>query len=162
MFHGFAGGPRKATLLLRDTKAWKAGRRSDDQELAERIFDLLRGCHVAYAHHGEYFDVRWLRTVALRYNLSMPRFKLIDPAAIGRQKYLVGRNSLEAMGDFMEIPHKKLHIEPNVWRHALLDDDDDAWVKLVERCESDVMMLNAIASRVTGDVGMIDEKGSWR
>jgi len=160
LFHGAGEESKTETLLLRETEAWQVGKRSDDQELAERIFALLKPCHIAYAHNGEFFDIRWLRTVALRYGLEMPRLKLIDPAAIARKKYLLGRNSLEALGDFLEIPHQKIHLSPDVWRGALLDDSEEAWGRLVERCESDVQMLNAIAGRVVGDVGMIDYAGS--
>ncbi|MGH9425003.1 MAG: ribonuclease H-like domain-containing protein [Terriglobia bacterium] len=167
--HGSPAGSQQSTLTIRDFSKWHKGVRSNDRELAEAIFAVLSRNHIAYAHNGEYFDVRWLRTVALKYGLAMPRLKLIDPAAIARQKYLLGRNSLEALGDFLQAPGsksgalEKMHISPDIWRAALLDNDDMAWKLLVQRCESDVVMLNAIASRVTGDVGMIDEKGSaWR
>jgi len=160
LFHGMDEPSHVETMTLRETTAWKQGRRSQDNELAVQIFAALQQCHIAYAHNGEFFDVRWLRTVALRYGLEMPRLKLIDPAAIARKKYLLGRNSLEALGDFLEIPHQKIHLSPDVWRGALLDDSEEAWGRLVERCESDVQMLNAIAGRVVGDVGMIDYAGS--
>ena len=161
LFHG-DGPSTKRTITLREFPAWKAGRRSDDREMVEEVFRLLKGNHIAYAHNGEYFDIRWLRTVALKYGLDMPKLKLIDPAAIGRQKYLLGRNSLEAMADFLELPQQKYHIPPQVWRAALLNDDDGAWRELVVRCESDVDILNAVASAVTKDVGMVDYQGSWR
>lgn len=162
LIHGAPTGPESFTLRLRDYPAWKAGVRSNDEDLVKALFDLLRPCHIGYAHNGEYFDVRWLRTVALKYGLAMPRLKLVDPAALARQKYLLGRNSLEALGDFLQIPHQKLHLSPDVWRHALMDDEPEAWAQLVKRCESDVLMLNAIAGKVTGDVGMVDFTGSYR
>lgn len=166
LIHGYAAGTKKVTLTLRDYAPWKEGRRSDDSEMAVAIFDVLKGCHIAYAHNGERFDVRWLRTLALKYKLEMPRIKLVDPCMIAWRKYLLGRNSLEAVSDFLglkdEKGKEKLHISPDVWRHALMDDRDDAWASLVERCESDVDLLNEVAARVTGDVGMVDYTGSWR
>jgi hypothetical protein len=161
MFHG-DGPARKKTLTLREFPAWAEGRRSDDRAFAEAIFDQLRGNHVAYAHNGERFDVRWLRTVAMKYDLDMPKLKLIDPAQIGWKKYLVGRNSLEALADFLELPYRKYHIPPQIWRAALLDNNEAAWTELIVRCESDVELLNAVAARVTKDIGLIDYQGSWR
>jgi len=165
LIHGGADGPVKKTLSLRDYAPWKRGIRSDDSELAKDIFSILKTGQIVYAHNGEYFDIRWLRTLALKYNLEMPRVKLIDPAAISRQKYLVGRNSLEAMADFLGLQSGgqklgKMHIEPQIWKGALLDNDDKCWVLLTERCDSDVLLLNGVASAVTGDVGMIDYRGS--
>lgn len=165
--HGGEGGMTKGTLTLRDYEPWKAGKRSYDRALVEAFLHILGDCHIAYAHNGDRFDVRWLRTVALKYELNMPRIKLVDPCSIAWRKYLLGRNSLEAVADFLGLEGEggssaKLHVSPDVWRKALMDDDDAAWALLVQRCESDVEVLNKIASKVTGDVGMIDYGGSWR
>lgn len=165
LVHGGDKGPVKKTLTLREYPNWQSGIRSDDKALVEDIFKILSECQIGYAHNGEYFDTRWLRSVALKYHLNMPRLKLVDPAAIARQKYLLGRNSLEAVADFLGLERdglQKMHISPDVWRHALLDNDDGAWDLLSQRCESDVELLNAVAGAVTNDVGMIDYTGSWR
>lgn len=171
LIHGGPEGTVQRTLTLRQYPAWQAGKRSDDRALVEEIFALLAPCHIAYAHNGDRFDVRWLRTVALKYGLQMPKLKLVDPCALAWKKYLLGRNSLEAVADFLGLsdkkdangrPLEKLHISPDVWRHALMDDDDAAWGALSERCESDVELLNVVAARVTGDVGLVDYSGSWR
>jgi hypothetical protein len=166
MIHGGDGGTKRITLKHRDSKAWRSGRRSDDREMAEEVFKIFTPGCIAYAHNGDRFDVKWLRTVALRYELQMPRIKLIDPCAIAWKRYRLGRNSLEALADFLKISDdeagQKVHLSPDVWREALMDDDDAAWADLVKRCESDVLILNKIASKVTGDVGLIDYQGSWR
>lgn len=165
MIHG-DGDPKRITIKHRDSKAWRSGQRSNDRELAEEVFKILSPCHIAYAHNGERFDVRWLRTVALRYGLQMPRVKLIDPCQIAWKRYRLGRNSLEAIADFLRISDEeqgqKVHLSPDVWREALMDDDDAAWADLVRRCESDVLILNKIAAKVTHDVGLIDYQGSYR
>jgi hypothetical protein len=166
MIHGGPEGTKRITLKHRDSKAWKSGKRSDDREMAEEVFRIFAPGCIAYAHNGDRFDVKWLRTVALRYELQMPRIKLIDPCAIAWKRYRLGRNSLEALADFLKISDEeegqKVHLSPDVWREALMDDDDTAWADLVKRCESDVLILNKIASKVTGDVGLIDYQGSWR
>lgn len=162
LIHGGPEGPKRITLKHRDTAAWKAGKRSDDHEMAEEVFRILGNGAIAYAHNGDRFDVPWLRTVALKYGLQMPRLKLVDPCQIAWKKYRLGRNSLEAVANFLQLKQSKLHLSPETWREALMDDDDAAWDLLVERCISDVDLLNAVAGRVTGDVGMIDFQGSWR
>jgi DNA polymerase III epsilon subunit-like protein len=162
LIHGGPEGTKRITISHRDSKAWKSGKRSEDRELAEEVFNILNTCHVAYAHNGERFDMRWLRTVALKYELQMPRLKLIDPCQIAWKRYRLGRNSLESLADFLQLEQKKLHIPPDVWRWALMDNDDNAWALIIERCKSDVELLNAVASRVTGDVGMVDFQGSYR
>lgn len=162
LIHGGNDGPKRITLKHRDSQAWKAGKRSDDREIAEEVFRILSDCHIAYAHNGDRFDIPWLRTVALKYGFQMPRIKLVDPCQIAWKRYRIGRNSLEAVADFLQLSQSKLHISPDVWRGALMDDDDACWDLLHKRCVSDVDLLNEVASRVTGDVGMVDFQGSWR
>jgi uncharacterized protein YprB with RNaseH-like and TPR domain len=165
LFHGFPQGPFKRTLTLRDYSPWKAGHRSNDREMAIEVAKLLEPCHVAIVHNGERFDVRWLRSIALKYGITMPKLRLVDPCQIAWKKYALGRNSLEAVADFLGLADKgkqKLHISPDVWRRALMDDSNADWDLLKERCESDVDLLNEVAAKVTGDAGLIDYQGSWR
>ena len=166
LIHGAPEGPRHITLTHRESKAWKAGKRSNDSQIAAEIFRILSTCHIAYAHNGDRFDFKWLRSVALKYGLQMPRLKLVDPCQIAWRRYLLGRNSLEAVADFLgmseEESGQKIHLSPDVWRGALMDDEDEAWQELVRRCSSDVEILNKISARVTGDVNMVDFAGSWR
>lgn len=162
LIHGGPEGPKRITLKHRDSAAWKAGRRSDDREIVEEACRILAGCHIGYAHNGDRFDVPWLRTACLKYGLQMPRLKLVDPCQIAWKKYRLGRNSLEAIADFLQLRQSKLHLAPETWRNALMDDDEEQWDLLVKRCVSDVDLLNAVASAVTGDVGLIDFQGSWR
>ena len=167
LLHGGPKGPEKLTLTARDFAPWKKGIRSNDRDfVADVIEDLYQG-NLIYAHNGERFDVRWLRTVALRYGFDMPKTKLVDPCAIAWRKYLVGRNSLEALADFLRprfpnLAWDKMHVPVDIWRQALMDNDDESWKMLIKRCESDVEVLNSVASCVSGDVGMIDNIGSFR
>ena len=158
LIHG--DGPAKQfTFDLTESSTWPT-RRSDDRELVEKCVGILQQCDVAYAHNGERFDMRWLRTACLKYGMSMPAIKLIDPAAIAWKKYRLGRNSLGAVANFLALGEQKMPVSEEVWRRALLDDSKDDWATLRARCESDVRLLNAIASAVTRDVGMIDYQGS--
>jgi hypothetical protein len=158
--HGAAEGPVVKTFTARDFEPWQRGKRSDDSALAQAAIQVLQGGHVCYFHNGNRFDLPWLRTLALRDRLAFPNVKLVDPAAIAWKKYRMGRNSLEALADYLGLEEKKYHIGPEVWKSAAFDDDDEAWRLLVERCESDVRVLNHLAGRVTKDVGMIDQSGS--
>jgi hypothetical protein len=160
LIHGAADGPVKKTITARDMPSWKAGKRSQDEQLARAATAVLQGGHVCYFHNGNRFDIPWLRTLALKYGFEFPTIKLIDPAAIAWKKYRLGRNSLDAMAQFLGLEEQKLHVGPEVWKGAAFDDDDECWKILVERCESDVRVLNHLAARVTKDIGMIDHSGS--
>jgi hypothetical protein len=156
------GAPQFYEFDLTQGPSWP-NKRSDDSWLAAQVISVLDKCDVLYAHNGENFDIRWLRTLALKYHLPFNEKKLIDPAKIGWAKYRVGRNSLSCLAEFLfpdDQSIRKMPVPPDVWRFAILDNDEEAWRTLRERCKSDVMVLNAVAGRVTRDVGLINFRGS--
>jgi len=137
--------------------------RDDDSWITTQCLSVLKGCHIAYAHNGRNFDIPYLNSSALKYGIERLKIKLIDPVQIARKNYRIGNNSLSALADFLDLEESKLHLSPDVWRKALFNNDQAMWDLLAERCTSDVELLNAVASRVTSDVGMVDYGGSaWR
>lgn len=161
LVHG-KGEPKLYTFDLRQSSKWP-GTRSDDSELGAMILEVLGECSILYAHNGLNFDIPWLNSIALKYNMPPLHAKLIDPVQVARRKYRIGSNSLANIADFLGAPEKKMPLSADVWRKAIFDADDDAWALLRDRCESDVRVLNYIAGKITRDVGMIDYSGSaWR
>lgn len=161
LVHG-EGEPKMHTFDLRESSTWP-DKRSEDAELAAKVIKILSDCHLAYAHNGRNYDLPWLNSIALKYGLPPLNIKLIDPVQIARRKYRIGSNSLSSLAAFLELPEEKMPVPADTWRFALLNNDKKSWDTLRERCESDVRLLNMVASRVTRDVGMIDYSGSaWR
>lgn len=158
------GGPKPElhTFDLTQTSTWP-GVRSEDGELAAKIIKVLADCHVAFAHNGARYDQPWLNSIALKYGMPPLQIKLIDPVQVARRKYRIGSNSLSNLASFLGIEEQKMPLPAEVWRTALFNNDQASWELLRQRCESDVRLLNQVASRVVRDVGMIDYQGSaWR
>lgn len=155
------GQPEWVNYSLDQAPTWP-DKRSNDRWLAEKALAAIAQCHVVYAHNGERFDVRWLRTLALKYDLPFNEKKLVDPCQVAFRKYALGSNSLENLAQFLGLSEQKMPVGKDVWRAVVMDNDPEAWATLKERCQSDVRVLNAVAARVTRDVGMIDKQGSWR
>jgi len=159
MIHRGGPKPEMHTFTLRDhSKTWPE-RRGDDGELAKIVSDKLDECHVLYGHNSNRFDVPWMRTLGLKHGFAWKEKKLVDPCALAWKKYALSNNSLQTVANFLNLGHK-MPLGEDVWRDALLNNDDKCWRLLVERCESDVVILNRIAARVIGDVGMLDYSGS--
>jgi hypothetical protein len=160
LIHGGAEGPVTKTIDIRDSGGGWPDVRSNDKPFVEQILQVLQGAHIVYAHNGNRFDIPWLRTSAMRYGFRFPSVKLVDPAAIAWKKYRLGRNSLDALAQFLGLEEQKMHVGPEVWKRAVFDNSAADWQILRERCESDVRVLNAIAAKVTNDVGLVDYSGS--
>lgn len=159
LVHGAADGPVWHEFDLTQSKCWPEVR-SDDSELVHKILQVLRQCDILYAHNGERFDIRWLRTVALKYGYDFSEKKLVDPCAVAWRRYKLGSNSLGALADFLGLSEQKMPVSVETWRKALMDNDPLSWATLRERCRSDVRVLNEVAAKVTRDVGMVDFRGS--
>ena len=159
MIHEGGKEPTLYTFDQTQSPTWPE-KRSDDRWLATQVLATLDRAHILYAHNGERFDIKWLRTIALKYNLPFNEKKLVDPCKIAWQKYAIGSNSLSSLAQFLELSEQKMPVPMDVWRHAVLDNSPTAWEILRQRCMSDVRVLNAVAARVSRDTGMIDFKGS--
>jgi len=162
MVHGGPNGTEIHAFDATQSKAWQDGKRSDDSELAAKTLKVLEQCHIAYAHNGAHFDIKYLNTVALKYGMPQVRIKIVDPCLIARERYRIGNNSLGAIADFLDLSERKMPVPADIWRQALMDADPASWKTLRERCASDVRVLNELCGKLTHDVGMIDYKGSWR
>lgn len=159
LIHG-PEGPIIKTFDLREFQPWREGRRSDDSQLTLAILKELHEGDILYAHNGNRFDVPFLNSVALKYGMPRLNARLVDPCKIAFTHYRIGSNSLSSLAQFMNLEEQKMPVQVETWRRAMLDSDDDSWAILRERCESDVRVLNGVASRVIKDVGRIDNRGS--
>jgi len=136
--------------------------RDNDRELAVKALSAIAECDIVYAHNGEGFDIKWLRTLAALYEVPFNERKLVDPCRVAYKKYALQSNSLENMAQFFKLKEQKMPVAKEVWRRAVLRNSPEDWQILRTRCQSDVSVLNELASRISGDVGIIDRQGSWR
>ena len=135
-------GPEK---IFRVTRA-----SADDSAIVEAIVEELSKYAILCAHNGMYYDVRFLNGRALAYDLPVlnPNHKLIDPCQIARKHLNLNRNSLDAIAVHMGLSEQKMHLDPIVWTRAAMDHSEEDMQTLVDRCSSDVRVLEEIAARV--------------
>jgi hypothetical protein len=154
------GEPELHTFSLRDTDAFKAGRRGDDRDIFLQLYTVLEQSAIWFAHNGLFFDVRWVNSLCLAYGLAPLKRKLVDPVQLSRKNFALGSNALGSMLDFTGAEHQKMPLGPSVWRGALLNDEDAAWELLRQRNISDVLALAELAVKVSPFVGTVDLYGS--
>ena len=121
---------------------------SDDSQLVATIINELSQYAILIAHNGVMFDVRFLNGRAVAYGLPVisPFQKVMDPVWIARKHLNLERNSLDAIAQHLKLDEGKMHLAPEVWVRAALDDDEEAKELLYERCRSDVRILEIIAA----------------
>lgn len=135
---------------------------SDDSKLTTELVTELNKYAILIAHNGVFYDRKMLNARALKFNLPIldPRGKMIDPVQIARRHLNMRRNSLDALADYFGLSEQKMHIPAEVWVRAGLDHSKADLDLICERCESDVRVLEELATRVLGLVGSVNFWGS--
>jgi len=114
------------------------------------------------AHNGERFDKKFFNAKCLQYRLKpILRFKkLIDPVQLSWRHLRLGRNTLAALIDYLEIPVRKTPLELHRWLEASLEGSKKAMDVICDHCNHDVITLDEVYIRLKGLVDRIDNRGS--
>jgi len=127
------------------------------------LLEALEDIDVVVAHNGVGFDLPFLRTRSIVNGLPpVNPIKILDPCRLARKQFRFSGNSLASIAQALETDHQKMPLAPQFWARAISDGDQEAMDMIVERCVSDVEVLEEITFRVRGFVRSIDVLGSWR
>ena len=114
------------------------------------------------AHNGLFFDRAFLNGRALAWGLPLmtPDHKMIDPCLVARRHLNMKRNSLDAIATHLQLNEQKMHVDPSVWVRAGMDSDEDCMSIIVERCESDVRVLEMLFKQMLPLIKNVNGFGS--
>jgi uncharacterized protein YprB with RNaseH-like and TPR domain len=149
------------TIRADQSKSWDK-EKSNEKETIEKIAKELDEFDILIAHNGQWFDKGYFNAKCLQYNLPpILRFKkLIDPVLISRRHLRLGRNTLAALIDYLQIPVKKTPIELHKWIKASHDGDRKCMDLISVHCEHDVITLEKVYERLRKLIDKIDKSGS--
>lgn len=142
-------------------KSWKTNRLYE-KEFIKDVLDHLNHFQILVAHNGEYFDKTYLNSKAIQYGLDpiMRRKMTIDPCLASRKHMALGRNSLAAIIDYLEIPVKKTPIELKKWKMAEVLGDTKSMDLISKHCKYDILTLEQVYKRVLSLIEKVDKRGS--
>lgn len=155
--------PGKVRTLRNDeiSAGWAEGRRGDDKELVKQVCALVRSHDVIVAHNGTRFDLPFLRTRALRWNLRpLLDVKIVDPLSIAWRKLRLRSNRLGNIADFVGIEDKKTPLDMSVWADAMLNGSKKSMNLIVSHCEADIRVLAGVLEVVKPFIRILDDRGS--
>lgn len=140
---------------------WKK-ERSNSRPICEKILDELHDFDIFIAHNGQRFDKPMLISFALKHDLRLfMRFaKFIDPVETARRYLRLTRNSLASVASFLGVKQKKTSIEWEHWRKAAYDGSRDSMDYIVEHCEADILVLEAVHQKMRKIVRDVNDRGS--
>jgi uncharacterized protein YprB with RNaseH-like and TPR domain len=160
-------GPDETKVWRADEyPAWKAGWRSNDEDIVRDILKGLEEADVWIAHNGCNYDAPFMRTRAIIQRLPPvhPK-KLWDPCVQARRDFRFASNRLDAINRDLEVGIDKTEVSPAVWASAAMDHDEHgtaAMEYVVEHCLRDVESLCLTARRLAPYNRQLDTWGSFR
>jgi uncharacterized protein YprB with RNaseH-like and TPR domain len=122
------------------------------------INDFIKDCDKFdkfITHYGTRFDIPFLRSRALYYNLEFPRFqemKHVDTYFMAKFKLKLRSNRLQTICDFFNIPAKTHPMKPRQWNCALKGDQQALDYILTHNIE-DVISTEEVYKKLINFVG---------
>lgn len=142
-------------------KNWKT-QRSDNSQLLRDLVAYLDQFDILVAHNGQFFDKAWINAGCIKYGISpaLRGKKFVDPVQLSRRHFKLGRNSLAAIIDYLEVPERKTGIEFRHWIQASHDGNTKSMDVIVHHCVQDVKSLAMVYHKLRPLIDKVDNRGS--
>lgn len=149
------------TIRADKFKTWKHNR-TNEKEFIIAVAEEIDKYDILIFHNGERFDKKYFNAKCMQYGIKpIFRFKkLIDPIQLSWKHLSLGRNSLAALIDYLQIPVKKTPIELHKWMSAALEGNTKCMDVIVKHCEYDVITLEKVYDKLRLLIDKIDTRGS--
>lgn len=121
-----------------------------DKSLLEMFIPVLNEADLIVAHNGDRFDIKWIKTRALKHGLSMyVNYPQFDTIKVAKKKFYFNSNKLDYISEFLGFG-KKIKTEPELWDRVILEKDKQALKEMVEYCDMDVILLEKVYKALVG------------
>lgn len=116
----------------------------DDKFLLEQFIEVLNEADLIVAHNGDNYDLKFIKTRALKHRLPMlVNYNQFDTLKLAKKKFLFNSNKLDYIAKF--LGHEgKISTELALWDNIILRKDPKALAKMLEYCDQDVLQLEQI------------------
>lgn len=153
--------PSVQTIRADKFISWRKDK-TDERLVIEAMKAELDKYDILIAHNGQWFDKGFFNAKCIEYGIDpiLRWKKLIDPVLLARRHMRLGRNSLAAIIDYLQVPTKKTPMELREWKRASHTGDIRAMNKIVEHCKMDVKSLEEVYAKLRKLVDKIDNRGS--
>jgi len=125
-----------------------------DKRLLREFFRDVKPYDRLVVYYGKNyrFDIPFLRTRALKWNLPFPQYGeefLTDVFDLVKGKLRLHRNRLETACDLLDIPAKGHRLNPDIWLKAMAG-SQQALEYIQVHCDEDVVSLEEVYKRLEG------------
>lgn len=116
----------------------------DDHKMIKKFIKILGEAQEIIGHNIDRFDIKELRTRAIKEGLLMfPNYRTLDTLKKARKYFNFESNKLDYLGEIFGVGRKLEHEGKGLWDKVEAG-DEKALAKMVEYCEQDVILLEDV------------------
>lgn len=116
----------------------------NDYEVCKSIWELLDEADVIVAHNGDRFDLPTVYARLAYHGFAPPHpSKCIDTLKIAKKNFRFPSNRLDALAEYLRVPHQKIKTDFGLWR-GCMEGDLDSYESMVEYNNMDVQVLEEV------------------
>jgi hypothetical protein len=118
---------------------------TDDTAILETLWDLINEADILIAHNGDRFDMPTMNSRFIQKQIPPPdSYRTIDTLKIAKRKFRFTSNRLDDLGQFLDVGRKMDTGGFELWSDIVLKRCPKAWKHMIEYCEQDVFLLEAV------------------
>lgn len=115
-----------------------------DKFLLEQFIPILDEADMIVAHNGDRYDLKFIKTRALKHNLKMLiNYKQFDTLKVAKAKFMFNSNKLDYISKFLGA-EGKISTEMKLWDDIILRKCPKAMIEMLTYCEEDVRQLEIV------------------
>lgn len=120
----------------------------NDELMLRKFIKILDSADEIVAHNGDRFDITWIRTRCIKYNIPMmPNYISIDTLKASRRLFRFNSNKLDYIGKYLDIGQKMDTGGFALWKSVIWDNNKKSLRKMVDYCKQDVILLEKVWQR---------------
>ena len=121
----------------------------DDKTLVSKFIKVLNRSDEIVAHNGDEFDLKWIRSRALKHSLTMrPSYVAIDTYKLLKSSFRLPSNRLGEAAKYLGLDNKMDPGGIDTWRKIIFEQDEEALERMIEYCDQDVRTLEQLYQRL--------------
>lgn len=121
-----------------------------DKFMLEQFIEVMNEADLLVAHNGDRFDLKWIKTRALKHGLKMMiNYPQFDTLKVAKKKFLFNSNKLDYITQFLGF-EGKIKTNMKLWDDIILRRDPQAMKDMITYCDEDVRQLEKIYKLLVG------------
>ena len=135
-------GEKKIHTLVWDKK-------QNDSALVKKFIKILESADEICGHNSDQFDLKWVRTRAIKHGYSMsPDFVAYDTWKEAKKLFRFDSGSLDYISKYLGVSKKKETGGSDLWVDVVFNKSKAALLKMVDYCEGDVVSQSEVFAKM--------------